>query len=254
MTKLKFRGFIFDVDDTLLDNKPGIPGSGLHERSRLKACQILGEELNIPELKNVTFQENYDAFITSPIHSMPGAVWNLLLMKGLVAGDSIDFENELLQKIVNLKNEVHAQVLMDEGEEVPGASDFVSLLVENGARDKLAIASSAIRRDIDLFLTKMGLDQFFPDERIMSYESMKHTKPHPEVFNLAFESLRLPDKLRKNVLAFEDDPRGIMSAVAAGLTVCAITTRFSKEKLQSLEIAPDFIIGNYTEAYELVGL
>ncbi|HEX3568200.1 MAG TPA: hypothetical protein VHT70_00810 [Candidatus Saccharimonadales bacterium] len=36
----KVKGAIFDVDDTLLDNKPGNPGFGLHERARLAAARL----------------------------------------------------------------------------------------------------------------------------------------------------------------------------------------------------------------------
>jgi len=254
MKSLKFKGYIFDVDDTLLNNYPVVGGQGLHEKSRLEACRILGEEMDIPQLIGVTEKENSDAFRLAPIHSMDGAVWNLLVMKGLVNGDVIETEHDLLKSIVRLKNEVHEQVIREEAVETKGATAFVKVLVDRGYKDKLAVASSSIRRDIDIFFEKVGLDLYFSSERIISIECLEHTKPHPQAFNLAFDSLGLQEKDRTDVLVFEDDPRGIMSAVAAGLQVCAITTRYSREELEALEIAPHFVIDDFDEAYAIVEL
>ena len=107
---------------------------------------------------------------------------------------------------------------------------------------------------IDIYLQKVGLAELFPGRHIMSLESATHTKPHPELFDRAFLSLGLGEVDRPYVLAFEDDPRGIMSAKAAGLYVCAITTRYSADELQSLEVAPDLIAGTYDEfARQLYG-
>jgi phosphoglycolate phosphatase-like HAD superfamily hydrolase len=200
---LKFKGFIFDVDDTILDNKSGIPGSGLHEKSRLEACRIVGEELGIKELSQITLQENLDCFNTAPVHSVEGGIWNLLSMKGLVNGDVIEKENELMLKIIRLKEELHANILLNEAEEVEGAVEFIKNIYDSGYADKLAIASSATRRDIDLFFGKTGLDKYFLDKRIISKENFTHTKPNPEPFNLAFETLDIEEKFRKNVLAFD---------------------------------------------------
>ena len=46
----EIKGAIFDVDDTLLDNKPGVPGQGLHERARLAAIREAGERHRIEPL------------------------------------------------------------------------------------------------------------------------------------------------------------------------------------------------------------
>lgn len=251
---LKYKGYIFDVDDTILDNKPGKAGQSLHERSRLKACKTVGKEMEIPELGTLTVEENLTAFETAIVHSMEGAVWNILLMKGLVNGEAIDYQNEILVKIVRLKDELHEQVLLEEAEEVPGAIQFIKDLASAGYADKLAVASSAVRRDIDLFFGKTGLDEYFPPERIKSKEDMEHTKPHPEVFNMAFGTLGLKLTDKEHVLAFEDDPRGIMSAVAAGLPVCAITRRFTLKELANLEIPPTYIVDTFEEARVIVGL
>lgn len=224
MRPQKISGAIFDVGDTLLDNKPDELGKGLHEQSRMAAVQEVGKRHKIAELEAVTPQQNLDAFLNASEHSMNGAAWELLTMFGLVDGGPINHQHPLLLEIVELKNSLHEKILREQGQEVPGSSKFVKALADIIPDKKLAIASSAFRRDIDIYLEMSGLAELFLPERIKSKSDCQHPKPNPEIFNLAFQSLNLPEADRQYVCAFEDDPRGIMSAKAAGLYTCAIAT------------------------------
>ena len=244
------KGAIFDVDDTLLDNNKGGPGFGLHERARLNAVHEVGKRHSIAVLQDYTALENYNAFLNAPVHTLDSAVWQILIETGLADSETINTDNPLLQEIVNLKNEYFATILINEAEPLPGAVQFVHTLAATGLQDKLAIASTAIRADIDAFLKKTGLAKLFPNDRILSKESITHPKPNPEIFNLAFDSLGLTERDRSHVCAFEDDPRGIMSARGAGLYVCAITTRYTRDQLLSLAVPPDFIADNYDQFSE----
>jgi len=254
MIGFEVKGAIFDVDDTLLDNKPGEHGRGLHERSRLAAVHRVGKTRGIPELEAITARQNVDAFLTAPVHTLEAAVWNVMQMAGLADNAVINRDHEVFQEVVALKNSLHKDILRQYGEEVPGATNFVRALAQNGLRDKLAIASTAVRQDVDIFLEMVELTELFPDERIKTVESVTHPKPNPEVFNLAFASLGLDETEKGSVCAFEDDPRGIMAAKAAGLYVCAITTRFDRASLSALEVPPDLIAHNYREFAEHFGL
>jgi beta-phosphoglucomutase-like phosphatase (HAD superfamily) len=254
MINFEVKGAIFDVDDTLLDNKPGIPGQGLHERSRLIAVHEVGKKYHIAVLENMSIEDNLEAFMTAPTHTLEAAVWNMFVKAGIADSDVMNKENQLLVEIVALKERLHESVLINEGEEVPGAVDFVRKLAATGIEDKLAIASTATRRDVDIFLAKTGLTKLFPNERIKTKETITHPKPNPEVFNLAFDSLDLLEADRFSVCAFEDDPRGIMAARAAGLYVCTITTRFSKKELMALEFPPHLAADTYTEFSDLFNL
>lgn len=254
MRDFAVQGAIFDVDDTLLDNKPGKPGLGLHEKARLAAAHEAGERYDIPALAELTVQDNLNAFLTAPVHTLEAAVWNILLMTGVADSEVMNREHPLLKEMIAHKNELYETILLEEGEEVPGASAFVRSLATHGLEGKLAIASTAIRRDIDIFLGKSGLTQVFPSTQIKSLESITHPKPHPEIFNAAFTSLHLPEDARSHVCAFEDDPRGIMSAKAAGLYTCAITTRYTRAALQGLEVPPDLIADTFPEFAEIFGV
>lgn len=247
-------GAIFDVDDTLFDNSPGSPTGGLHERSRLAAVHEIGRRKNIPQLQQVTPQQNLDAFLTAKVHALDAAVWNVLRICGLVTAANIDPNHALLCEIIELKLQLHEKLLKSDGKEVPGAARFVGALATSGLNDTMAIASMAIRTEIMMFLEFTNLGRFFPESRIVSRELVAHPKPHPEAFTMAFASLGLPSSVRAHVLAFEDDPRGIASAKAAGLFTCAITTRFDRRQLAALETPPDLIADSYAEFEAVLGV
>lgn len=240
------RGAIFDLDDTLLSNQPtGNPIDGLHAISRLKAVHEAGKRHGIKALRDYDAAANVQAFLTSPVHTIQGAVWNILQETGVVDIGPLNLEHPLLQEISARKIALQLETIRERGEEVAGASDFVRHIGQV-ASGRLSIASMATAAEIDEFLKKYALTDLF-DGRIASYETTTHPKPHPESFENAFQLLQLPDSDRRHVLAFEDDPRGITSAKAAGLYVCAITTRFDRDTLQSLEVAPDLVCDSYEE-------
>lgn len=246
----KIRGAVFDVDDTLLDNQAGVDKGTIHELTRLRAIHNVAEAYNLPQLAALTEQENIDAFLNASTHSVDGAVWEALYLKKVVNTKDIDPDNGLLKEIVRLKNALHADTLRQLGREVLDASKFVHLLAQNyQLQGSMAIASTAIRRDIGIFLDELtDLRTFFPEERIVAFEDIPHGlgKPHPEAFNRAFATLRLPETERGNVVAFEDDPRGIVAAKKAGMFVCAIATRFTPEQLRERS-TPDVVIENFRQ-------
>lgn len=250
------KGAVFDVDDTLLDNQAGVELGTIHEHSRLRAFRQIAEKYDLPSLRSLTPEENFHAFLNAKVHSLPGAVWGTLFLKGVVGTEDFDPHHPLMNEIVDLKNELHADVIRELGVEVAGASFCVhSLAKRYGIAGHMAIASSAIRRDINIFLDELSdLREYFPDERIISLEDIHHGegKPHPAPFNKAFETLGLDEADRPNVLAFEDDPRGVMSAKAAGLYVCAVTTRFAADNPVLLAAKPDMIINSYDDFMEVL--
>ncbi|HEU5122315.1 MAG TPA: HAD family hydrolase [Candidatus Saccharimonadales bacterium] len=252
----KVKGAIFDVDDTLLDNQVGVNIGTIHEVTRLKAILHAAHKYELKELMTLTEQENYDAFMKSHYHSLAGAVWQVLFEKGVVNSNELDPEHELLKEIIALKNELHAGTLRQYGRTVLHAVETVALLAETYDIDnKMAIASSAVRRDINIFLDEItSLRHYFPDERVISFEDIPHGlgKPHPEPFHRAFATLGLPDDQRSSVVAFDDDPRGIMSAKEAGLFVCALTTRFNADDPLLLKAEPDLIIEQYADIRHVI--
>lgn len=249
----QIRGVIFDVDDTLLDNNPSGDSYGLHAHSRLAATHAVAARHHYPALARQTLADMLEAFHTSPTHSLYGAIWRQLQMAGIVAETAeLDLTHPLLTEVAQAKDELHEMILRTHGREIADAGRFIRALAKRHI--PLAVASTACRRDIDVFFEMTGINRFIKDENIVSREKFNHPKPHPEPFDMAFKTLHLPEAARPYVVAFEDDPRGLASAKAAGLFACAITTRYSRADLQKLPVASDYINDSYAGFAQAAGL
>ena len=82
---------------------------------------------------------------------------------------------------------------------------------------RIAVASGADRRKVELMLQKVGLLGFF-EGRIFSGHELPRSKPFPDVYLAAAAHLQVPPK---RCLVLEDTPVGIAAGVAAGATVWA---------------------------------
>lgn len=254
----EMKGAIFDLDDTLLDNGPADkPELWLHSRSRLAAVHAIANERGIEALNTLTAVESSRAFVTAPVHTLESAIWNIFFMKGLVSSNEVDPESpyfSLVTEIATRKNELHEVIIRKYGIEVPGATNFIKRLAANGLVNHMALATSAMRRDVNIFLDKYELHGYFPPERIISSEKVTKPKPDPQCFDLAFQSLGLPESARPYVAGFEDNPRGIQSVKAAGLFACAITTRLASNDPALLNAKPDLVADSYTEFADVLGV
>jgi len=249
-------GVIYDVDDTLLKSQPtDDPLSNLHQVARLAALHKIASKYDYcAQLRDVEAQENFDSFAASPVHTIFGAFHTLLKNRGILTGE-VDPTHPLILELVALKDEEYGRLLPLYGRAVEGADSFIrDFSAHYNLNGSNAIASTGIMRDIKTFLAMSNLTEFFPDDRIIDVAKVSQPKPNPEAFDRAFLSLNLPESARSQVVAFEDDPRGIASALKAGLFVCAITTRYPREHLEALDAKPHLIADSYAEFRKHFGL
>src|SRR5881296_2691513 len=123
----------------------------------------------------------------------------------------------------------------------PGVPEFVRAAA---ARVPLAIASGALRREIELILAQAGLADLFA--AIVSAEDVSVGKPSPEGFLRALERLRgrLPDLAPRDCLVVEDSQPGIESARRAGMRCLAVTNSYTAAELGGA----DLIVRSLAEA------
>jgi beta-phosphoglucomutase len=123
----------------------------------------------------------------------------------------------------------------------PGVSAFVR---DAAARVPLAIASGALRREIELILAQCRLGECFA--AIVSAEDVRAGKPSPEGFLRALEGLRmhLLHLAPGDCLVIEDSRPGIEGARRAGMRCLAITNSHPAEALGGA----DLIVGSLEEA------
>lgn len=113
----------------------------------------------------------------------------------------------------------------------PGVKQLVP---ELSSRFPLAIASGALRGEIDLILQSIGLNTYF--QVIISAEDVSEGKPSPEIFLTALRALnqRSPGGhpiLPTECLVIEDSREGVLGARRAGIKCLAVTNSHPAEEL-----------------------
>jgi HAD superfamily hydrolase (TIGR01509 family) len=112
------------------------------------------------------------------------------------------------------------------------------IIPELAARFPLAIASGALREEIELILGGAGLKNYF--QVIVSAEDVADGKPHPEIFVRALgEMNRLaPGKApirSSECLVVEDSKEGILAAQRAGIKCLAVSNSYPAAELKSAD-------------------
>ena len=107
-----------------------------------------------------------------------------------------------------------------------------------GAAVPIAIASGALRHEIELILDRSGLREQFP--LIVAAGETPRSKPAPDPYARAFEllcerSTLGSDVVAADVVAIEDSEWGLQSARGAGLRTMAVLTSYTREHLPSAE-------------------
>ena len=124
--------------------------------------------------------------------------------------------------VAYLESVKHHQVIF------PGIPEFV----RNAARAyPLAIASGALRHEIEYILEEAGLRKEFL--HITSAEDVTQGKPDPQPFLLTWKALRQRDSslTTSSCLVIEDSLPGIHGAKAAGMKVLAVTNTHTVQDL-----------------------
>jgi len=100
------------------------------------------------------------------------------------------------------------------------------LLAKLSPRYPLALASGSRHPTINAVLAMRGLRRYF--RAVVSSEDVPHGKPAPDIFLRTAELLDVPPHA---CCVIEDSASGVDAALAAGMTVIAITNSLPAEKL-----------------------
>lgn len=130
------------------------------------------------------------------------------------------------------KAEVYDRLLRTRLKLFPGATNLIR---ECSARYPLAIASGALRSEIEFILKKFKLGRYF--SAVVSADDVRRGKPHPETFLRAYRVLKKRAvaqnvHLRKDeCLVIEDSLHGIEAAHEAGMKCAALAHSYPFRKL-----------------------
>jgi beta-phosphoglucomutase len=213
------RAIIFDFDGVLADDEH------LHFESFRRAFEEYGVSLD-----ERVYYERYLGFddreCVRQVMSDQGRLALEPLIDALVARKGRAFM-EAIERGVSL---------------FPGVPEFVR---RAAARCPLAIASGALRHEIDTILVAARLREYFGS--IASADDIAVGKPDPAVFNLALA--RLNDAAEGQPIApqecvvIEDSVAGVEGAKRAGMRCAAVTNSFAADDLGRADLVVSSLEG-----------
>ena len=211
---------IFDFDGVLVDSEP------LHYRAFQRVLNPRGIGFSYDEyLERYIGFDDRDAF------------------KEAYRVSGLELDSDMLTDLIRSKSDSFEKIVKKEVEVFPGAKELVREIADAGV--PLAIASGALRNEIELILEKVSLMPYFTV--IVSADQVEKSKPDPETYVMALRALeeRLDNRQLDAAfcVAIEDTPAGIKSARDAGLKVVGVGHSYSVEELGDA----DYVVRNLDE-------
>jgi len=197
------KGVIFDLDGVLVDTA----------EYHFRAWQRLAEELGV----EFTREDNERLKGVARMESLA-----IILEIG-----GIEMDEEERRRAAACKNGYYQELIeeMDEDEMLPGAMEILEELRGEGAR---ACVASASKNAPKIMAALPELDRHF--EAHVYGQDLEHSKPHPQIFQLAAQRLELEPG---RCVVVEDAEAGIEAAHRAGMMAVGVG---SPEHLHKAEV------------------
>ncbi|MFN0084098.1 MAG: HAD family hydrolase [Blastocatellia bacterium] len=216
----ELRAIIFDFNGVIVDDEP------LH----LELFRVVLAEEGIP-LTDAEYHEKYLGFDDR------GAFVAVLTDAGRAsqAGEA-GFIAELIErKAARYREAIERRYLL-----FPGVVDLVRRMAE---AFPMAIASGALRSEIDLVLARGGIRDCF--QEIIAAEDVAACKPDPEGYLKALAALNEGEARidPRQCLVIEDSIAGIEAARRAGMRCLAVTNSYGAEHLARADAIVNSLAG-----------
>lgn len=192
-------------------------------------------------IKTIIFDMDGVLFHTSKIHAlafsqilneMGIAKFDYSEIAGMKTQEATRFllnKNHLTydEEQISLLSRKKSQISLDLFKNSPPVDPYsFELLKKLFKKYKLILASSASQTSVDLFLAASKTKSFF--SFILSSDSVRFTKPHPEIYLKALELSKTPPH---EALVIEDSTNGIKAATQAHIQVIGILGTTNSEIL-----------------------
>jgi HAD superfamily hydrolase (TIGR01509 family) len=197
------QAIIFDFDGVIVDSEP------LHFRATQSVLHSIGAAINFETyLQECVGQPDVENF------------------RRLCVKHQLNADEQSVKKLVDAKINEYRQLASARARAYPG----VTSLIKSAAQHyPLAICSGSFKNEIQQILATIDDEDLAPYfQSLVSIEDVPAGKPDPAGYRLAAKHL---NALPEFCLAIEDSPAGIIAAKTAGMTVLALTTTHSREKL-----------------------
>ena len=138
------------------------------------------------------------------------------------------FTPEEMAKLSIRKEEMYQQSFRPHLQLINGLHQFLQRAYEQNI--PMAIGSAAIPFNIDFVLNNLDIRHYF--SAIVSADDVEKSKPHPQTFLNAAEKLGVQPG---DCIVFEDAPKGVETALNAGMQAVAILTTHEPEEFKQYQ-------------------
>lgn len=202
---------IFDMDGTLIDSEP------IH----YKAVTLLSKKLRIP--LETTYNEKF-------VGTDYETIWKRNIKKYNIAVP--------LNQLMKMQNEITYRCFSEmKLKESSGVTAFIRKLRKNNIRT--AVASASPENIITLILKNLNIMMYM--DAVCGIESVRYSKPAPDLFLLAAERLSVAPE---NCIVIEDSAIGVSAAKRAGMKCILLRNTYTSP--EALEKA-DAVINSFDE-------
>lgn len=204
---------VFDFDGVLANSEP------LHLRVLQEVVATAGVTLSADEY--------YARYLGYSDHDS---------LSQIAADRGLAWDETTIEQLTSTKTRRFREIARGESVLFPDAAACVEQVA---AAVPVAIASGALRDEIELMLEPTGLRSLF--SVIVAADDTARSKPAPDPYQRAFlllhETGRLDSAARPgHLVAIEDSPWGIQSARSAGLRTIALTTSYGPDQLGEADL------------------
>ncbi len=216
MMNIKAKALLFDLNGTIIDD--------MHYHAEAW-FNILNDDLKA----NLTWEE-----VKVQMYGKNDEV----LVRLFGAGH---FTQQRMNEISMEKETRYQQTYLPELALIDGLKEFLDSAKAAGI--PMAIGSAAIPFNIDFVLDNLKIRHYF--ETIISADDVTISKPHPDTFLLCAKALGVD---AADCIVFEDAPKGVESALNAGMQTFVLTTAHPKEDFEQYNNVIGFG-ANYKDLY-----
>lgn len=194
--RMKTRAFVFDLNGTMIDDME------YHITAWLEIVKGMGSEIGYERMKEECYGKNEE------------------LLERIFPGR---FDESEKRKLGNEKEEKYRAHFKPHLRLIAGLDSFLENAKRSGI--KIGIGSAAIMDNVDFVIDGMNIRHYF--SAIVSADDVLNSKPDPETFLKCAELLKVP---AGDCIVFEDTPKGVETAVNAGMQAFVITTLHTEQE------------------------
>ncbi len=224
-----FRAAIFDLDGTLV------------ETEELKALSYAQAAVELrPELNEADVVDAFKDVVGLSRQEVATALLERFGLEAVARTRMAEFGvSEPWQAYVQVRNRIY-EAMLEDPELLLKQQWLHNITLLHELRRlgcRIALATMSYRNQVKRVLEAVGLSDAF--DFIASRDDVGQGKSDPEIYLLV---ARVLEVLPTECLVIEDSPAGVKAALAAGMTVVAVSTHLTRQRLHESGLLPPELI------------